>query len=37
MSTSFGAPRGEAHAPRSPAGKVFVPRDAKKRAYKPTR
>jgi len=34
---SFGAPRGEAHAPRSPAGKVFVPRDAKKRAYKPTR
>jgi len=35
--SSFGAPRGEAHAPRSPAGKVFVPRDAKKRAYKPTR
>jgi len=34
---SFGAPRSEAHAPRSPAGKVFVPRDAKKRAYKPTR
>ena len=31
------APRGDFARPGTPGGKVFVPRDAKKRAYKPAR